>query len=155
MILVNLNVLLDVFQKREPHYRASAAVLERVVRREEGGALAAHAVTTAHYLISRCHSGKRAGEAVDWLLKYFEVAPVGRGELVRAFQLGWADFEDAVVAAAAASAACEAIITRNVKDFRDSPVAALTPEEHLLHSDSHQPNQIQSPVADYHREGGK
>lgn len=45
MILVDLNVLLDVIQQREPHYRASAAVLEEVVRRREEGGLATEAET--------------------------------------------------------------------------------------------------------------
>jgi predicted nucleic acid-binding protein len=46
--------------------------------------------------------------------------------------LGWEDFEDAVVAAAAESSGCDAIVTRNVRDFRATPVAAVTPEEYLL-----------------------
>ena len=32
MIMLDLNVILDVVQRREPHYAASAAVLSRVVR---------------------------------------------------------------------------------------------------------------------------
>jgi len=50
---------------------------------------------------------------------------------MRAQTLGWSDFEDAVVAAAAESSGCEVIVTRNVRDFRDSPVPAVTPEEYL------------------------
>ena len=66
------------------------------------------------------------------MLRYFEVVPAGRDAMLRARTLGWDDFEDAVVAAAAESAGCDALVTRNVKDFRDSPVPALTPEEYLL-----------------------
>ncbi|MEX0731183.1 MAG: hypothetical protein WD057_10350 [Aquisalimonadaceae bacterium] len=39
MILVNINVVLDVVQRREPHYRASAAVLDQVLRKKVEGAL--------------------------------------------------------------------------------------------------------------------
>ena len=96
MILVDLNVLLDVIQRREPHYRASAAVLEEIVRRRVQGGLAAHELTTVHYLVRRYQDGPTADRAVDWLLRYFTILEVGQGELVRAQALGWQDFEDAV-----------------------------------------------------------
>lgn len=135
MILLDLNVVLDVLQKRDPHYRASAAVLETVIRGQEGAALPAHAFTTIHYIVGRYRTTGEANDAVDWLLRHLAVAEVGRDELLRARQIGFRDFEDAVVAAAAEAAGCTAIVTRNVRDFRDSPVSALTPEEYLLSQD--------------------
>ncbi|NIR31527.1 MAG: PIN domain-containing protein [Gammaproteobacteria bacterium] len=140
MILVDLNVLLDVVQQREPHYRASAGVLEDVIRGKTEAALPGHAITTLHYLIGRYQDVTVADESVDWLLRYFTVAPVGRTELLRARSLGWSDFEDAVVAAAAESLGSDAIVTRNVRDFSGSPVRALTPEEYLLESDDGTPS---------------
>lgn len=139
MILIDLNVLLDVLQRREPHYRSSAAVLEKVLRHEEQGLLAAHAVTTTHYLVSRYQNREKADMTTRWLLEHFDIATVGRAEISRANRLSWKDFEDAVVAAAAESAGCRIIVTRNVKDFRESPVLALTPDEYLLH-DEHDNN---------------
>lgn len=132
MILVDLNVVLDVVQRREPHYSGSALVIDRVVRQRVRGFLPAHAFTTVHFLVGRYRDAPTAARTVDWLLRRFEVAAVGRAELERAQVLGWRDFEDAVVAAAAETAGCNTIVTRNVADFRDSPVAALTPEEYLL-----------------------
>jgi predicted nucleic acid-binding protein len=135
VILVDLNVVLDVVQKREPHYRASAAVLSEIVRGTVRAAMSAHAFTTVHYLIERHRNRAKANEVIDWLLRYFDTATIGRAELIRARELNWPDFEDAVVAAAAESAHCAAIVTRNVVDFKASPVAALTPHEYLLEID--------------------
>lgn len=132
MILLDLNVLLDVIQQREPYYRASAAVVGEVVDGKWTAALPAHAVTTLHYIVGRHRDREAADGVVDWLLRHFSVAGVGRAELLRARSLGWPDFEDAVVAAAAEAADCTAIVTRNVKDFPSSPVAVLTPEEFLM-----------------------
>jgi len=126
-----LNVVLDVVQKREPHYAASAAVLACVVTGQCQGALPAHAVTTLYYLVVRYQNKKKAGETVSWLLRYFDIAPVGHEELLRAHALQWPDFEDAVVAVSAAAACCDWIVTRNLRDFADSPVPAVTPEEFL------------------------
>jgi predicted nucleic acid-binding protein len=132
VILIDTNVILDVVQKRQPHYTASAAVLEKVIRQKQKATLAAHTLTTIHYIVARYRNEKVAGKAIDWLLKYFDIAATGRREMVRARGLGWSDFEDAVVAAAAEAQQCTAIITRNVKDFENSPVPALTPQEYLL-----------------------
>ncbi len=131
MILVDLNVVLDVVQARAPHYQASADVLDSVVTKREEGALSAHAVTTVHYLVGRFRDRETADQAVGWLLRHFQIATVGEKELRRAHSLGWPDFEDAVVAAAAESAECSCIVTRNVKDFRNDIVPAYTPEEFL------------------------
>ena len=136
MILVDLNVLLDVVQKREPHYHASAAVLAEIVTGAVAAAVPVHAVTTLYYVIRRFQGRAKANEVVDWLLRYFHIAAVGREELLRARALDWGDFEDAVVAAAADTACCTAIITRNVKDFSASHVSILTPQEYLAHQET-------------------
>jgi predicted nucleic acid-binding protein len=131
MILVDTNVLLDVIQKREPFYRTSAAVLDHVIRLRCRGFLPTHAVTTIHYLVDRYQDAKTANQAVAWLLSHFDIAGITRAELVTAQSYGWKDYEDAVVAAAAKTQGCRHIVTRNVRDFGDSPVPAVTPEEYL------------------------
>lgn len=130
--MLDLNVLLDVLQKREPHFKASASVLERVLHDQEQGALSAHGATTIHYLVGRYADRASADRALSWLLHHLNICPVGRYELERARSLGWPDFEDAVVAATAERAGCDYIVTRNIKDFAGSPVPALTPQELLL-----------------------
>ncbi len=136
MILVDLNVVLDVVQKREPHDGASAAVLGEIVVGRIQACLPAHAFTTLHDIVGRYQSATKANDVIDWLLRHFDVANTRRTELTRARGLNWPNFEDAVVAAAAESADYNAIITRNVSDFKKSPIPALTPEEYLLDLDS-------------------
>ena len=53
----------------------------------------------------------------------------GRAVLHTALALNWTDFEDAVSAAAAKRAKCDALVTRNPTDFKGSPVPVLTPSE--------------------------
>jgi predicted nucleic acid-binding protein len=129
--IVDLNVVLDVVQRREPHYAASATVLSRAVEHEFEGVLPSHALPTLYYIVDRFSGPDKAGELVDWLLRHFDVAEAGRTELVQARNLKLADYEDAVVAASAVRARCDIILTRNIADFEGSPVPALTPEEFL------------------------
>ena len=129
--ILDLNVVLDVVQRREPHYAASAAVVSRAVEQGFEGVLPSHALPTLYYIVGRFAGRDTAGELVDWLLRHFEVAEAGKTELVRARSLGLADYEDAVVAACAVRAKCDLILTRNIADFVGSPVTAVTPEEFL------------------------
>jgi hypothetical protein len=45
----------------------------------------------------------------------------------RALALGWPDFEDAVCAAAAEAAGCQAIVTRDLDGFPASPLPVVDP----------------------------
>ena len=80
-------------------------------------------------------SGRAAADkAVNWALEHFEVVPIGVEELRRASSLGFRDFEDAVVVAAAERARCEKIVTNDLRDYKNSPVSAVSPEELAIDS---------------------
>lgn len=49
-VLIDLDVVLDVLLDRAPHAEASAALWAAVEAGEADGLLAAHCVTTLHYL---------------------------------------------------------------------------------------------------------
>ena len=130
-LLLDLNVLLDVVQRREPFYTASARVLSRVLDRGATGYLPGHALTTLYYVVRRAAGKEQAERVVDLFLASMEIVPEGKPQFLQARSLPFSDFEDAVVASAAQLAGCERIVTRNVADFAGSPVPAVTPEELL------------------------
>ena len=90
--------------------------------------LAAHAVTTIHYLVRKERGNVKAGRIISAILRVFGVAAVDGAVIQEALQLPFSDFEDVVTAAAARVAGCECIVTRDPKGFRGSPVRSLTPE---------------------------
>src|SRR6185436_5175889 len=128
-LLIDVNVVLDVLLDRRPFADASSAVWSAVENGEAEGLLAAHAVTTLHYLNARAVGARGARETTEELLSVFNVAGVDEAVLASALALGWPDFEDAVTAAAARRAKCDAIVTRNPRDFAKSPIRVLAPSE--------------------------
>lgn len=134
-VLIDLNVLLDVIQRREPHYADSAAVLSRIAAGELEGAVAGHAMTTIYYVVAKFSGRHAAEEAIDWILGSMEVVAESRDVLLRARSLDMDDFEDAVVAAAAERAHADRIVTRKLDDFEHAPVPAVTPRELLIELD--------------------
>jgi hypothetical protein len=130
-ITVDLNVLLDVAQNRQPFYQASEEVLHRARISEYVAVLPAHALTTLHYIIEKWSSTALANQTIDGFLADFGVPPVDKMIFQRARQLTLKDFEDAVVASVAEATTSDYIVTRNVNDFAGSPVPAITPLEFL------------------------
>ncbi|HLF56298.1 MAG TPA: PIN domain-containing protein [Thermoanaerobaculia bacterium] len=126
-LLLDADVVLDVLIEREPHVAFASALWAAGERGECRLSISAHAVTTIYYLAARQRDARRARELVGELLSVFAVAPVNQSILLRASGLEMEDFEDAVAAAAAESAGCEAVVTRNLSDFEASPVPAIDP----------------------------
>ncbi|MFN2432830.1 MAG: PIN domain-containing protein [Gemmatimonadota bacterium] len=124
-VLLDTDILLDVALARVPHAARSAAVLRWA---ESGGAAAVawHSVANCAYLL------KDGGRSfLTRLLRLVEVAPVATADARRALDLPMADVEDAFQAAAALAWEADAIVTRNVADYRHSPVRALSPAAFL------------------------
>jgi predicted nucleic acid-binding protein len=126
--LLDTNVVLDVLLERRPHTVASAAVWARIETGPVEGLLAAHAVATIHYVVSRQRGAPVARTTVKAILSVLGVAPVDTDVVRTALAMGWPDFEDAVTAAAAVRAGCDVIVTRDPAGFPRSPVQAITPE---------------------------
>jgi predicted nucleic acid-binding protein len=125
--LLDVNVVLDVLLDRKPNAEAAAGLWAAIERREAEGLLPAHGLTTIHYLAARSRSRSAAREMLEQLLSVFSVAAVDEDVLRRALSLPLRDFEDAVCAASAEAAECEAIVTRDPAGFRGATLPVIDP----------------------------
>jgi predicted nucleic acid-binding protein len=128
-ILLDTNIVLDVLMDRLPFSDTAVELFSRV---EEGaiiGYLCGTTITTVYYLASKTLGAARAQEEIKKLLTLFEVAPVNRLVLESALAADFNDFEDAVIYEAACHVGADAIVTRNLKDFKKSRISVYTSEE--------------------------
>jgi predicted nucleic acid-binding protein len=130
-VLVDLNVVLDVLQGREPFYTSSAQVLANLETGAAEGAIAAHAVTTLFYLIAKSGSADQARATLTEILRFLSIAAVDQEVTEEALNLPYRDFEDAVQMMAAVHYGAQYLITRNVQDYQTGPLSALRPVEFL------------------------
>lgn len=131
MILLDAEVLLDVALDRAPHVEASAELLELLERRPRMAFMAWHTVANLFYLVRPSRGSEATKEFLRDLTGFVTVAPTGTEDLRYAASLPMADLEDAMQIAAARACGAQYIATRNVKDFRQSPVPARTPRQLL------------------------
>ncbi len=131
MILLDTGVLLDVALDRPPHAEASSALLELLERRPRMAFVAWHTVANFFYLVRPTRGAREARDFLLDLTGFVTVAPTDTDDLRYAASLPLSDLEGAMQVAAARACGAQYIATRNVKDFRKSPVPARTPTQLL------------------------
>jgi len=126
-VLVDVNVLLDVFLNRSPWVGDSGKVWTANYERKIQGHVAATAVTNVFYIADR-HSGHAiAMNCIRRTLSNFKVLSVNRAVLSRALALPGDDYEDNVLIRCAVVAGLDAIVTRDAADFAAAPLPILSP----------------------------
>jgi predicted nucleic acid-binding protein len=130
-VLLDINVVLDVLLERRAHAEPAAALWRAIERGAAIGFIPAHGLTTAYYLARRERGPSFGRRVVEELLSVFRAARVDEQVLRQALALSWPDFEDAVCAAAAVIAGCDALATRDPRGFRDAPLPVMDPSSAL------------------------
>jgi len=130
-VLVDTNIFLDVLLDRKGLTEESQRLLDWCDAHPGDAWIAWHTLSNLYYIGARCSGKSEALAQIDAILNVFEVCPCGSREARAARALPLADFEDALQVAAAMAGDIDWIVSRNKKDFRNSPVPALLPGEFL------------------------
>jgi predicted nucleic acid-binding protein len=129
LIILDTDVLIDVALDRPGHSGPAARLLGLLERRPRMAFVAWHTLSNFHYLVSPIRGRDDARQFLVELTRFVSVAPTDTEAFHYAAFLPMADFEDALQVAAARACGAKYIATRNVKDFRQSPIPARKPED--------------------------
>ena len=132
-ILIDTDVVLNVLLREEPFFESSSKVFARIEQGNVCGLLTATTMTNIYYIAQKRTGHKIARICVRKLLETpgLKFLSVDEQVLRDADVSKMADFEDAVQVAATKVAGVDLIVTRNLRDFHHSPIAAVKPEEFL------------------------
>lgn len=131
-LMIDTNIFLDVLAEREPFFKDSKAVLDLCENKKVQGFLSASSATDIFYLICRqLHSVDLAYKALGSVLDIAKVLTVTNEDVLNAYLQRASDFEDCLLATCAKANQCDAIVTRNKKDFLSFGITLLSPEELL------------------------
>ena len=131
-LLIDTNVILDIIEKREPFFQDSFYVLQQATILKQKILFSASSVKDIFYLVKR-HSGsiETANSALTKLLSLVQICDTSADDVKTAKTYEIVDFEDAVLAATAIRENADYIISRNVKDFTDFRIKAITPADYI------------------------
>ncbi len=130
-VLIDTNIILDVFCKRPDFYEDSAKVFKLCEVKRISGVISALSIPNIMYILRKELDAKKTKEILDNLSLIFSIADLKADDLKKAADMEFKDFEDAVQSACAARIKANYIITRNIRDFTMSKVAAIKPTELL------------------------
>ncbi len=131
-VLVDTNILLDIFLNRIEYLENSLKVVDLCRNQIVNGRIAAHTFTNLFYILRKNYTDIQRRNLLSSLFEIFDVVSIDKNRLVAALKkIDFKDFEDCLQDECAYAINADYIITRNVKDFEHSIVRALTPEEFL------------------------
>jgi len=130
--LLDINIVLDYLQQREPWYPLAKALFLAESQERVDLFVAANTIATLHYFIRKKDSRKKALAKIEILLLRLRLADVTGAVITRALQLGLEDLEDGIQAGAAMEARIPVLVTRNTKDFGPMEALQVLPPEVAL-----------------------
>ena len=131
-VLIDTNIILDWFLKRDQFYENSKAVLNKCWFGNIKSFITIHLLCDIYYLVGNKFPLEEKKKLIQFLLNRSEIIEENYNS-VKAFidYDFYDDLEDCLQIQSAQNLRLNYIITRNIKDFRYSTVQAVTPEQFL------------------------
>ena len=130
-VLVDTNVILDVLCDRKEFVADSLRVFQCCEAQRITGFISALSVPNIVYIMRKELDPAQIREILHTITMVFSVAELRESDLLKAAELAFGDYEDAIQSICAARLRADYIVTRNGKDFANSSVPAITPADLL------------------------
>ena len=127
-LFIDSDVVIDFFTDRAPHASPASELFEL---NEKGSVvlyLSAVSINNMYYIVRKFLGHKKTLQVVETLIEMTEIIGTTKKEIIQALRNDFKDFEDSVQYSSALTVkGLDAIITRNIKDYRNSKIAVITP----------------------------
>tara|TARA_R110000823_G_scaffold229255_1_gene356332 strand:+ start:445 stop:867 length:423 start_codon:yes stop_codon:yes gene_type:complete len=131
-VLIDTDVLLDFFFDRKPFSEFSAGILNLCAEKEIKGYATPVIISNVYYLLRKTAKHDIIVEKIKQLLNIIDIVKMDKKAVLQALNSDFKDFEDALQNfSAIENGQIKIILTRNLKDFKKSELAILTPETYL------------------------
>jgi predicted nucleic acid-binding protein len=127
-LFVDSDVVIDFFTDREPHANPATTLFEL----NESGVvklyISALSINNIYYILRKFLGHQKTIEVIEVLSEMTEIIGTTKNEITQALKNDFKDFEDSIQYSCALNIKnLNAIITRNVKDYRNASIAVMTP----------------------------
>ena len=128
---IDTDVILDFMMAREPFALDAARVLSLSENKEVLVCTSGLVFSNAYYVLRKLGSHNKVIEKLTQLSRIIEIIGLSKDAVMQALVSDFSDFEDALQHYAALAGGVKVIITRNTKDYKNSHLAVLTPDQYL------------------------
>jgi len=131
-LLIDNNIIIDVFQDRKPFSEYSTKILKLIELGDYEGYITANSVTDIFYVLKRSIKDyKKVYNYIRLLLEILTIIDVTSDDIFQALDAESNDFEDELISVCAYKENVDFIISRNSKDFKKSKIQAIEPKVFL------------------------
>ena len=131
-VLIDTDVILDFFFDRKPFAKYSTEILNLCEENKLYGFITPVIISNVYYLLRKTAKHDIIVEKIKQLLSIIEIIKMDKNAVINALNSEFKDFEDALQNfSAIENGGIKVILTRNIKDFKKSELAILTPETYL------------------------
>ncbi len=127
-LFIDSDVVIDFFTDREPHVNPASELFELNEKGDVVLYLSAVSINNIYYVVRKFLGHKKTLEVVETLIEMTEIIGTTKKEVIQALKNDFKDFEDSIQYSSALTIKdLDVIITRNIKDYRNSKIAVMTP----------------------------
>jgi len=131
-VLIDTDVLLDFFFDRKPFSEYAAGILNLCAEKEIKGYTTPIIISNVYYLLKKTAKHNTIIEKIKQLLNIIDIIKMDKNTVINALNSEFKDFEYALQNfSALENGQIQIILTKNLKDFKKSDLAILTPETYF------------------------
>jgi len=130
-IFLDTNILLDFIDGRRGFFGSAAKIITLANLSQITIVVSPISFLNIHYILTKAGTEGHLLTKLRQVRKICEVCHTNGKTIDQALYSSFADFEDAVQYYGALDSQCEIIITRDGKDFLESLLPVMTPDEYL------------------------
>lgn len=130
-LFLDTSVVLDLLGEKEPFYISAAKIATLADRGEIHLVVSALTYSTLYYVLARFENKELVKEKIRKFKVIAETSDLTDRILEKGLSSKFSDFEDALQYYCAVQSDCKILITRNGKDFKESEIPTMTPDEYL------------------------
>ncbi len=130
-VLIDTNVILDVLCNCSNFIENSLKIWKLCEIKKIEGYISALSIPNIVYILRKELTPQKTMEIISRLMTIFEVVELKPSDLKNAAEMCLTDYDDAVQMCCVKRIKANYIVTRNVRDFKESIVPAFKPSELL------------------------
>lgn len=131
-LFVDSDIVIDFFTDREPHVNPSSELFELNEQGHVSIYLSAVSINNIYYIVRKFLGHKKTLEIVELLTEMTEIIGTTKTEIIQALKNDFSDYEDSIQYSSALTIkGLDAIITRNIKDYKNSSISVMAPSDFL------------------------
>jgi len=132
IIFLDTNILIDFLADRPPFSKFAIEIFDNAEKGNIKLYTSSHSFATTHYLLKKYIGELELRKLLFSLLDFIDIIAVDNGIIKKSLLSKHKDFEDAIQIFAANSVdKVDYIITRNLKDFKDTGIKVCSPDQLL------------------------